>query len=138
LDISPFTQPEEAVLPNVFLKQFQIQQRICFTSTATTEADTATTTAVPNAPLDGPKGVGSGQPAACLVGSRFIIKGIRIGNRILDLLPLLAIRVLLHFCIPWCANADCYGPSASIALHRVAVHDINGSRCGSVIYYELF
>jgi hypothetical protein len=35
-------------------------------------------------------------------------------------------------------NADCYGPSASIALHRVAVHDINSSRNGSVIYYELF
>jgi hypothetical protein len=23
-------------------------------------------------------------------------------------------------------------------LHRVVVHDINSSRCGSVIYYELF
>jgi hypothetical protein len=49
MDISPFIQLGEAVLPNVFPKLIQLHQQIRFTSTATAEA--ATATAVPNAPF---------------------------------------------------------------------------------------
>jgi hypothetical protein len=52
MDFAPsihVTQLGEAILPNVFLKQFLIHQRICFTSTVTAEADTAAATIVPNA-----------------------------------------------------------------------------------------
>jgi hypothetical protein len=45
------TQLGEAVLPNVSLKLIQLHQLISFTSTATTEAATATATAKHTSPI---------------------------------------------------------------------------------------
>jgi hypothetical protein len=44
------TQSGEAVLPNVFLKQFQIYPRICSTGTTTAGAATGAATTLSNAP----------------------------------------------------------------------------------------
>jgi hypothetical protein len=48
MDISTFTQPGEAVLPNVSTKRIQLPRRIRSTSTAT--AGAATAGALPNGP----------------------------------------------------------------------------------------